>query len=94
MINWQLPEDVSPKMDFLRELYNHALLMGALIYKAEKIFGFCEFAKPIIDQDEELAYLQFLATVEAVYKEENDRLQMHKLGEYMEEHCLGMLKQR
>lgn len=88
MINYLLPEDISPQMDFLRELYNHSQLMGALIHKSDQLFGKCEFAKAICLQDEELAFYQFLACIQALYKEEYDRLQMNRLGEYIDDYLM------
>lgn len=94
MINYLLPEDVSPQMDFLRELYNHSQLMGSLIHKAEQLFGYCEFAKAIQEQREELAFLQFLGSIQALYKEEYDQLRRIRLGECIEDRCINHLAKR
>lgn len=89
MINWKPPIDLDDKLAFLQELYNHAQFMGAMIYKSEQLFkgafrSSCEFIKPVDQQDEELAFLQYCACIESLYKEEYDRLQVTKLGEYVE----------
>lgn len=91
---FQVPKDLEPAFEFLLELYTWPQYWGAMIFKAESIYGFCEFAKPLNEQREELAVLQYYGAIQSLYKEEYDRLQMTRLGEYLEDSCRNTLTQR
>jgi hypothetical protein len=73
-MNYELPPNIQDKFNFINELYPWRALMGQLIEVTIEMFGFCEWALPECDKDEELAGLQYCAAIDKLYSLEKTHL--------------------